>query len=79
MKTLNVTFEITNEELFNKMVIDVDTSGLKSKGTDEKGNSLGFYGSLEIEAEDGRGWVTATGNFGINDYKEDFGFILVSE
>lgn len=76
---MEVTFEITNEDLFNEKVIDIDTSGLKNKGTDEKGNPLGFYGSMEIEAEDGRGWVTATGNFGVNDYKEDFGFILKTE
>lgn len=75
----NVTFKIVNEELFNEKVIDIDASGLKSKGTDESGKSLGFYGSFEIEAEDGRGWVAATGNFGVNDYKDDFGFILITK
>jgi len=75
----NVTFKIVNEELFSEKVIDIDTSGLKSKGTNEKGKSLGFYGSFEIEAEDDRGRVTATGNFGVNDYKDDFGFILISK
>lgn len=79
MKTVNVTFEITNEELFNELVIDVNTSGLKSKGTDSRGNSLGFYGSLEIEKEDGNGWVTTTGEFGTNDYKEELGFVLIVE
>lgn len=72
----NVTLEIVNEELFNEKIIDVDTSGLKRKGTDEKGNSLGFYGSLEIEKEDGNGYVTTTGEFGSEDYKDEFGFIL---
>jgi len=70
-----VTFEIVNEELFNEKVIDIDTSGLKNKGTDEKGNSLGFYGSLEYETDE-KGWVTATGNFSTNDYKDELGFIL---
>lgn len=79
MKTVNVTFEITNEELFNEMVIDVDTTGLTSRGTDVKGNSLGFNGSISIEKEDGNGWVTTTGEFGTNDYKEELGFILITE
>ncbi len=69
MKTLNVTFEITNEELFNNLVIDVDTSGLEKY-------SNSFKGSISIEKEDGNGWVTTTGDFGENDYKTDYGFIL---
>ena len=74
-----VTFKITDEKLFNEKVIDVDTSGLKSKGTDPKGNPLGFEGSIEIEKEDGEGWVTTTGEFGVNDYNEELGFILTTE
>lgn len=79
MKTVNVTFEITNEELFNELVIDVDTSGLISRGTDTKGNPLGFKGSISIEKEDGNGWVTTSGEFGTNDYKEELGFILITQ
>lgn len=74
MKTINVTFEITNKELFNEMVIDVNTSGLKYDNSTKS-----FKGSLEIEKEDGNGWVTTTGEFGNNDYKEELGFILITE
>ena len=74
MKTLNVTFEITNEELFNEMVIDVDASGLKYDNSTKS-----FKGSLEIQKEDGNGWITTTGEFGANDYKEELGFILITE
>ena len=72
MTTLNVTFEITNEESFNNLVIDVDTSGLEKYE-----NS--FKGSISIEKEDGNGWITTTGEFGTNDYKEELGFILITE
>ena len=72
MKT--VTFKITNEELFNNLVIDVDTSGLKFNA-----NTNSFNGSLEIEKEDGNGCVTTTGEFVTNDYKEELGFILITE
>lgn len=63
-----VTFEITNEELFNQLVIDVDTSGLTRY---EKY----FSGSICIQKEDDNGWVTTTGEFGSYDY-DDLGFIL---
>ena len=72
MKTVNVTFEITNEELFNQLVIDVDTSGLKK-------HENSFRGSISIEKENGNGWVTTTGEFGTNDYKEELGFIIITE
>ena len=71
MKTLKVIFEITNEELFNNLNVDVDTSGLEKYA-----NS--FKGSISIEKKDGNGWVTTTGEFGINDYKKDLGFILTT-
>ena len=74
-----VTFKIVNKELFNELVIDVDTSGLKNKGTDERGKPLGFYGDLSIEKEDGNGCVTISGEFGSDDYKDELGFILMYE
>jgi len=72
----NVIFKIVNENLFNKLIIDVDASGLKNKGIDTKGKTLGFYGDLSIEKEGGNGCFTISGEFGINDYKDELGFIL---
>lgn len=73
------TIKITNEKLYNQSILDIDTTGLKGKGTDCRGNCLGFYGDLGIEKTDGRGWNTTSGEFGENDYKDEFGFILISE
>ena len=75
MKT-NVTFKVVNEDLFNETIKDVDTSGLSSLGNDYRGNVKGFKGSLEIEENNDEGWYTVTGEFGINDYANRFGFIL---
>ena len=72
-----VTFNIINKTLFADKIVDIDTSGLKNKGTDERGRSLGFYGDLCIEKTDGKGWITISGEFGVNDYLEDYGFILI--
>ena len=69
MKTLNVTFEITNEELFNNLVIDVDTSGLEN-------HERYFSGELRIELYDEEFPRDIVGDFGENDYKTDYGFIL---
>lgn len=69
---MEVIFEITNEDLFNEKVIDVDTSGLTRKD-----NS--FIGSLAIVKEDGNGYITITGEFGTNDYKDELGFVLKNQ
>lgn len=71
-----VTYRETNRELFDKMVIDVDTMGLKSQGYDRHGNALGFNGSLAIERNDGYGLVTYSGEFSPNDFKDELGFVL---
>ena len=72
MKTVNVTFEITNEELFNNLVIDVDASGLKKY-------EHSFKGDLTIELEDEDYPRNISGEFGANDYEADYGFILICE
>lgn len=72
MKTVNVTFEITNEELFNNLVNDVDASGLKKY-------EHSFRGDLTIELENEDFPRTISGEFGSNDYKDDYGFILITE
>lgn len=72
-----VTFEITNSKLFNEKVVDVDTTGLKNNGTDSKNNHLGFYGVLEIELEENNDRLVINGEFGQNDYENEYGFILI--
>jgi hypothetical protein len=71
-----VSFQITNRDIFHTKIIDLDTSGLTSRGNDSRNNHLGFYGSLEIEEENGSGWRTITGEFGTKDYAKEFAFIL---
>lgn len=64
---MKTTIEITNSELYNEKVIEVDTTSL-----------TGTNGTISIE-EEGRGWRDFTGEHGIRDYEEDFGFILKVE
>ena len=68
---MTASFEITNEDLFNELVIDVDTTGLK------RIHGSCFYGSLAIELDDNEGWFTITGEFGEDDYSEMYGFKLI--
>ena len=75
MKNLVADYQVTNEELFYSLVSDVDTMGLKSMGVDYKNNPRGFRGSLSIDI-DGQGWTDFTGEFGANDYADEYGFIL---
>lgn len=67
------TYEITEEKKFDNNVIDVDLSGLKSTT-----GSGSFLGDVEIEIE-GKGWTTFSGEHGKNDYKREFGFVIVQK
>lgn len=73
-----ITYEITNEELFNQEILDLDLTELRFRGTDCKGKSLGFFGSIGIETYSSNGWLTTTGEFGENDYSEEFGFKITT-
>ena len=64
MRTL---IQITNEDLFNETVIDVDTTGL-----------IGLNGTIEIETI-ADGFKGITGEHGERDYEKEYGFILVCE
>lgn len=77
MKKTLADYEVTNVALFYSLVSDVDTTGLTSLGLDSKNNPIGFRGSLSIDI-DGQGWTDFTGDFGVNDYADEFGFILKS-
>ena len=63
---MKTTIKVTNEELFNAKVVDVDTTDL-----------VGLNGTLAIETTEGVKEIT--GEFGENDYKSELGFVLVVE
>ena len=63
---MKTTIKVTNEEIFNSKVVDVDTTDL-----------IGLNGTLAIEKAEGVKEIT--GEFGENDYKSEFGFVLVVE
>ena len=61
---MKTTVKITNEDLYNETVIQVDASGL-----------TGLRGTLSIETEM-EGWKDFTGEHGERDYEQEYGFIL---
>lgn len=76
METSKVEIEVVNQELYMNKIVDVDTTGLKIKGYAHNNE---FVGNLDIEEENGAGWVTYSGEFGADDYVEEFGFRLISK
>ena len=70
--TMNVSINITNEEIYSKKVIDIDTDGMTCNDYPR----WSCTGHLSIELEGGNGWQTISGEFGRNDYKEDYGFVF---
>ena len=74
------TYEITNQDLFNAKVDDVDTSDVRG-GADAYGN-LHFVGDLLIKVISDKGEIeskTISGDVGSKDYEDEFGFKLVAE
>ena len=65
---MTYSIKITNEELYNEKVVDVDLDFYKG----------GMNGDVAIEVE-GEVERCFTGEHGANDYEEDYGFIIVSE
>lgn len=63
---MKTNIKVTNEELFNSKVVDVDTTGL-----------IGLNGALAIETTEGVKEIT--GEHGENDYEREFGFVLIVE
>ena len=63
---MKTTIKVTNEDLYNETVVSVDTTDL-----------IGLNGTLAIETAEGVKEIT--GEFGENDYKSEFGFVLVVE
>ena len=64
-----MTTIITNEALYNELVISVDLNNVKNV-TDKS-----FYANVEIELANGE-VKEIDGEFGYNDFQEDFGFIF---
>lgn len=64
-----MTTIITNEELYNELVVSVDVNNVKNV-TDKS-----FYANLQIELANGE-VKEIDGEFGYNDYQEEFGFIF---
>ena len=74
-----VLVKITNHDLYDAKVNDIDTSGLISKGKDHKGNSRGFEGDLSIELHKDGFYKTISGEFGSKNFEDEWGFILISK
>ena len=64
-----MTTIITNESLYNELVISVDLNNVKNV-TDKS-----FYANVEIELANGE-VKEIDGEFGYNDFQKEFGFIF---
>ena len=64
-----MTTIITNENLYNELVVSVDVNNVKNV-TDKS-----FYANVQIELESGE-VKEIDGEFGYNDYQDEFGFIF---
>ena len=64
-----MTTIITNESLYNELVVSVDVNNVKNV-TDKS-----FYANVQIELENGD-VKEIDGEFGYNDYQDEFGFIF---
>ena len=62
-----MTTIITNENLYNELVVSVDLNNVKN--VTEKL----FYANIEIQLENGE-TKEIDGEFGYNDFEEEFGF-----
>lgn len=63
---MELIVKVTNEELYNEKVIDVDLTGL----------SCSMTGTIEIDTED-NGRMVFTGEHGATDYEDEYGFMII--
>ena len=70
-----ITYQVTNEDLYYTLVNDVDCDALESKGYVD---AREFRGHLSIRLESGE-QKEITGEFHADDYKDEFGFVIVRE
>jgi len=66
---MNYSIKITNEELFNNKVVDVDLDFHKG----------GMNGDVAIQVVGEKHERCHSGEHGANDYEDEFGFIIISE
>jgi hypothetical protein len=69
----NVRYQITNKELFNSILDDVNTDTLRV-GTDHLGR-IYFVGALDLILKQG-GSTCWDGEHSPNDFQESYGFVL---
>jgi len=77
MVNSNVTFKVTNANLFNS-VDDVELN-LKSQGGTYKFKYRDAYFQGDVSIEINGEWKTISGDFGSNDFEDDYGFQIVKE
>ena len=73
-----LTFEYTNEALFDSKAIDVDFSGVRNRKYNYKGELVSVEGDISVDLKE-EGWKHWTGEFSLSDFEEDFGFKIVSD
>ena len=75
---MRTIFKITDEQKYDGNVVDVDTTGLNASIYNSRGKLQAFGGTIEIDVV-GRGWVSISGEHGLNDYCEEYGFELTTK
>ncbi len=69
IEIMTYSIKVTNEELFNNKVVDVDLDFHKG----------GMHGDVAIEVVGEKDEICYSGEHGSHDYEDDFGFIIISE
>jgi hypothetical protein len=70
----NVRYQITNKELFNSILSDVNLESVRGGNCTHSGN-LHFVGAIDIVFNEG-GSKCYDGEHGPNDFEDSYGFIL---
>jgi len=66
---------ITNQTIFDSILVDVEISRVNTEFSDQNGKLSGYNGDLSLEKTN-TGWTTISGEHGVNDYKAEYGFII---
>jgi len=77
MGFIKMKITITEEGLFDSILVDAEISRVNTEFTDADGKLEGFSGDISLERKD-TGWTTISGEHGVNDYTE-YGFIIEQE
>lgn len=71
---MKTQIRITDESLFNQMIDEVEVDGLRTMQV--RGGFYQSSGDMRITFANG-GSQIYSGEFGMNDYREDFGFQII--